>query len=98
MSKSDTTTTSRAGDLQKEWTESPEHPQNWPDRQRWTIALVIALTGFLVNLPCFSVAWILSVRTDTNPVSGRARPTRPFLSPTFPSSRRATTRARKSRS
>lgn len=40
---------SRGVDLQKEWTESPEHPQNWPDRQRWTIALVIALTGFLVR-------------------------------------------------
>lgn len=40
---------SRGVDLQKEWTESPEHPQNWPDRKRWTIALVIALTGFLVR-------------------------------------------------
>ncbi|GAA5991335.1 hypothetical protein JCM10908_003263 [Rhodotorula pacifica] len=38
---------SRGVDLQKEWSESPEHPQNWPDRRRWTIALVIALTGFL---------------------------------------------------
>ncbi|GAA5869987.1 hypothetical protein JCM3774_004330 [Rhodotorula dairenensis] len=38
---------SRGVDLQRAWLESPEHPQNWPDRKRWTIALVIALTGFL---------------------------------------------------
>ena len=49
MSKLDATTASRTIDLQKEWTESPEHPQNWPDRRRWTIALVIAFTGFLVR-------------------------------------------------
>ncbi|GAA5966722.1 hypothetical protein JCM8115_002789 [Rhodotorula mucilaginosa] len=47
MSKLDTAITSPTVDLQKEWTESPQHPQNWPDRRRWTIALVIALTGFL---------------------------------------------------
>lgn len=40
---------SRGVDLQREWIESPDHPQNWPDRRRWTIALVIALTGFLVR-------------------------------------------------
>ena len=49
MSKLDTAITSPTVDLQKEWTESPQHPQNWPDRRRWTIALVIALTGFLVR-------------------------------------------------
>ncbi|GAA5991332.1 hypothetical protein JCM10908_003262 [Rhodotorula pacifica] len=38
---------SRAVDLRKEWLESPEYPQNWANRKRWTIALVIALTGFL---------------------------------------------------
>lgn len=91
----------RGVDLQKEWTESPEHPQNWPDRKRWTIALVIALTGFLVRdlISCRSregVAVGNAAELTTGIELLRVRPTRPSLSPTSQRSRTGTTPAKNS--
>lgn len=48
-SKPEQVRTDVAQDLRREWEESPEHPTNWPNSKRWTMALVIALTGFLVR-------------------------------------------------
>ncbi|BGP52525.1 hypothetical protein JCM8202v2_000079 [Rhodotorula sphaerocarpa] len=49
-SKPEQVRTDVAQDLRREWEESPEHPTNWPNSKRWTMALVIALTGFLSTL------------------------------------------------